>query len=185
VIDGTGLAIGELVVRAACAGVLIWAGVAKLKDPGFAVAVARLTKLGAGASAIVARVVPPLEILVGVGLVLPFATQVAAVLGILMLGSFTIVLVGHLVSGSQDSCACLGSHDSKPISWPDVFRNLGMALALAPAALRPPMIEAQLGQGLPWDVQMIAIGIGATVAMLGLAARYLRTMTTSSGSEAS
>jgi uncharacterized membrane protein YphA (DoxX/SURF4 family) len=174
VLDPMGLAIGELLIRGVCAGLFLWAGWAKLRDPDFATAVARLLKLERGPSVLIARVVPPIELLVGLGLLLPPTIQLAAVVGIGLLAAFSAILAVRLASRSQDTCACFGSRDAEPITWLGLLRNAGMAATLIPAAFGPALIEARLLGAVPAEVHVVAIGTAAMVAVLGPVATDLR-----------
>lgn len=173
VLDSSGLAAVELLIRATCAGIFLWAGWAKFNDRRFASAVRRLTGLSEDFSAFVALALPRVELLVGLGLLLTPTAQVAAAVGFMALAVFTVILLRQIASPVSESCACFGTADTKPVSWFTVGRNVAMALALVPAAVRPPIIEAQLVDGLPWDVQalvilgaMLSVGLSWTVGSL-------------------
>jgi uncharacterized membrane protein YphA (DoxX/SURF4 family) len=112
------------------AGVLLWAGVAKLSRPlGTA---ASFAGLGLPAPRVLSRAVPFAELATAAALVV--APRVGAVAALALLASFTVVLVVALRGGVEVGCACFGSARARPVSVHDVARNVGLA-ALAVVAI--------------------------------------------------
>lgn len=80
------------------------------------------------AIAVLARVIPILEVLVAVALVI--RPQIGAVAAAILLGAFTAVIVATVRSGRSVSCGCLGSASRQPVSMVTVARNF-VLLAMA------------------------------------------------------
>lgn len=86
---------------------------------------------------IVARVLPPIELLLGALLIVlaPHPTVLGA--ATLLLLVFTAFLVAQIASKSAVPCACFGSKSKRPPSGRDVVRNIAMmALLFIAAALQ-------------------------------------------------
>jgi len=99
--------------------VLLFAGVQKLTNTSLFLQGA--AALGVPKAA--ARVVPPLETLLGATLILG-VLQVAVRIGALsLLVAFTALIVVNLIRGNRPACACFGSRARTPISWWTVTRN--------------------------------------------------------------
>lgn len=114
----------------AAAGVLAttfaWAGAAKLGRP--ADAAAGFGSLGLRRPEALARVVPLVELALGVTLLA--APLVGAATALALLGCFSAVLVRALRRGVEVRCACFGSAGGPPLSWLELARN-GLLGALA------------------------------------------------------
>lgn len=93
---------------------------------------------GQGIPRALAMVVPPLELVLGVGLVaMPAASTAAAlVLGVstTVLMVFTAFIVVSVASGRRSPCACFGSRSRREMSSRDVLRNIGLIALLACSA---------------------------------------------------
>jgi uncharacterized membrane protein YphA (DoxX/SURF4 family) len=66
---------------------------------------------------------PSIEVAVGALLVAQVARRAVAVAALVLLASFTALLIRRLSQGRRPPCACFGSWSSKPIGWIDVARN--------------------------------------------------------------
>lgn len=120
----------------ACALVLalvfVWAGVAKLMR--VEETRAAFAALGVPKSAVAARVVPAMELLLAAMLVaVPRPGAVFALLGLL---AFNFLLMRALKAGVTTPCNCFGSRHADPVSRRDLRRNAGlMALAVSAVVL--------------------------------------------------
>jgi len=76
----------------------------------------------------VARVVAPLEGFVGIGLISQLWPPVVRIVSLVMLLSFTALIVGLLARGRRPACACFGAGRTRPISWWTVVRNVAFIL---------------------------------------------------------
>ena len=112
--------------------VFAWAGVAKLLAPA---ATAR-SFAALGVPPRLARVVPFVELTLAAAMVLAPITAIAA---LVLLGVFTIVLVG---ADDGVRCACFGSASSEPVSWVQVVRNGFLAAAAAVASGATPRVPS-------------------------------------------
>ena len=100
--------------------VFVYAGVSKL-------AIGPDWKVQAGdleVPRVVVPFVPWLEIAVGLLLIGRVISGVANVAALVMLVSFTAVIVGQLLRGKRPPCACFGRRSTRPIGWSDVTRNM-------------------------------------------------------------
>ena len=112
--------------------VFAWAGVAKLLAP-------RPTARSFAALGVppgLARVVPFVELGLAAGMVVAPITAIAA---LMLLGVFTIVLVG---ADDGVQCACFGRASSAPVSWVQVVRNGFLAAAAAVASSATPRVPS-------------------------------------------
>jgi hypothetical protein len=107
-----------------------WAGANKVTNP----AQWRSAARAQGLPVAVAVVVPPVELVLGVCLVVlpPFAPVYG--LATLLLLIFTVFLAVQVVSGSTVPCACFGARSVRAPGWRDLVRNAGMIAALFAAA---------------------------------------------------
>lgn len=100
--------------------VFVYAGVSKL-------AIGPDWKVQAGdleVPRVVVSFVPWLEIAVGLLLIGRVISGVANVAALVMLVSFTALIVGQLLRGKRPPCACFGRRSTRPIGWSDVTRNM-------------------------------------------------------------
>ncbi len=111
------------------AGILLVAGISKLFDrEGFVQAVEAYQILPARLSRMFALILPYLEIAVAFFLLIGLATRLAAVLALLLLGSFTITMVINLARGRELDCHCFGNMSRERIGARTVMRNMGLLL---------------------------------------------------------
>lgn len=138
------------------AGVLAWAGVAKLARP--RTTAASFAALGVPG----ARVVPVVELVVAAALIVwpPVGAPAAAAL----LAAFTVVLVRAMRRGV--GCACFGGAASQPAGARELVRNAGLsALALAAVPARP---------GVPEVAELVLVTTAVALGAVGLAAAGVR-----------
>ncbi|MEJ7844148.1 MAG: MauE/DoxX family redox-associated membrane protein [Acidimicrobiales bacterium] len=113
------------------------AGVAKVLAPG--PTRTSFVALGVPAPDAAARVVPAVEVALGVALVA--VPPVGAAVALALLAFFTTFLAGRLRAGVRAPCGCFGAASSAELSGLDLVRNalLG-ALALAALAADRPVV---------------------------------------------
>lgn len=108
--------------------VLLISGASKLVSPGWPLQAADL-----GVPTWVARLVPPVELVLGALLVVGVAQPWAPWLAVVLLVAFTTLLVLRLAQGRRPPCACFGRLSQRPIGWWSVARNV-VLVALAVVA---------------------------------------------------
>jgi Methylamine utilisation protein MauE len=112
-------------------------------------------------ASIVARTVPPLEMVAAVMLLLPMSGQAGAVLGLCLMAAFTAAISLNLLRGRVSiDCGC-GGADGQRLSAGLVLRNLVVMAGLA-AALNAPVRGRADG----------VMAIGVIFASLALIALY-------------
>jgi Methylamine utilisation protein MauE len=122
------------VAPVALAVVFAWAGGAKFADR--EATAAGFRALGLGSADQRAIQVPAFEIATAVLLLV--APVGGAIVALLLLAVFTVILSNRLVAGSRVPCRCFGNVRTRPISWLDVVRNVGLAgLAVVTLVLPP------------------------------------------------
>lgn len=102
----------------------------KYFDPeGFARAVSHYHLLGETAQRVVALVLPPLELVVGVCLVLGVADAGASLLALLMLVLFTGAVSSALARGLDISCGCFDTEGGQKVGVTKLVENAGLIVA--------------------------------------------------------
>ena len=89
---------------------------------------------GLGTPMMVVPALPWIEIVLGAILVMQLAPTVAAIAAIVVLVTFTGLIVRRLSQGRHPPCACFGAWSAKPLGIGHVARNAGF-IALAGLAL--------------------------------------------------
>ena len=77
-----------------------------------------------GAPRILIPYIPWIEIVVGVGLIGRILSGVVNIAALVLLLSFTALIVGQLRRGLRPPCACFGGRSTRPIGWSSVTRNM-------------------------------------------------------------
>jgi hypothetical protein len=134
----------------------------------FAGALADYRLLPQPAVALVARVLPVVEVLIGTGVLIP-ATRVWALIALTALVSLYALAIGiNLGRGRHDiDCGCGG--ESHPLSWGLVLRNLVLGAAALIAS--QPTIERNMN----WiDALTLVLGVLAFYAFYLMADELLR-----------
>lgn len=121
------------------------------------------TELGLPKPALLARVVPPVELVIAVLLVARPA--IGAAVAALALLAFTALLAAVLRSGRTVSCGCLGALSREPVSSMTILRN-GALLALAALASAGPT-PTGFDVALPAIEVALATGTAATIGLVG------------------
>jgi uncharacterized membrane protein YphA (DoxX/SURF4 family) len=180
-----GLLLTVGLARAVAGAVLLLAGASKLVagPDRFTRAILEYRLAGPGVAAVLARVVPPLEVGFGSLLVLGLLSRPSSIVALALLLVFTAAIVASLVRGLRHDCGCAATRSAKgrTVRWALVQRNLALAAALcASAALDGgrPALDAWLGDGparLPaWPLAAtISAGLwlATTIAVAALRAR--------------
>ena len=78
--------------------------------------------------------VPYIELIVGGLLIAGLQEKPVRIAAIILLGSFTALLIARLAAGERPPCACFSFRSTRPISWSNVTRNAGL-LALLVASI--------------------------------------------------
>ena len=115
------------------AGTLLLAGVMKLVSVrNFAKAVFAFELFSARISAVIALVVPVIEVFLGAALLFSIYRTGVHIGVVVLLLTFAAVMVAAIQRGKTGSaCGCFGDHST--VGWPLVIRDLGLAaLAMAP-----------------------------------------------------
>jgi uncharacterized membrane protein YphA (DoxX/SURF4 family) len=101
---------------------LLAAGVAKVAQGGSWIAQAAANHI----PSVVARGVPWLELLTGATIVSGVASPGPAIVGVALVGAFTVWIVGQLSAGRHPPCACFGALSAAPLSWRQGARNAAL-----------------------------------------------------------
>ena len=78
--------------------------------------------------------VPYIELIVGGLLIVGMQEMPVRIAAIILLSSFTVLLVARLAAGERPPCACFSFRSTRPIGWSNVTRNAGL-LALLVASI--------------------------------------------------
>ena len=122
-----------LAARLVVGGLWIWAGVIKLPDPESSVTAVRAYQLlPLGLADVVGRVLPTLEVVVGVCLVLGLVTRVSGAISALMQIAFIVGIISVWSRGIAISCGCFGDGGPDPDAFDkypwEVARDAGLLL---------------------------------------------------------
>ncbi|MER8100892.1 MauE/DoxX family redox-associated membrane protein [Kitasatospora sp. NPDC094016] len=162
----------EAVVRVAVGGVLVAAGLAKLRAGRTSLlrAVLAYDMAGPRLSAMVSRALPATEVAVGAALMLGAATRPMAVAATGLFALFTVVVAVTLLRGKRVPCNCFGfARRSAAVRWSMLARNA----VLISAALFVHRLAADHGAG-PWSVDGVVgpggeVRSGLVLAAIGVA----------------
>ena len=123
-----------LVARLVVGGVWIWAGLIKLPDPAASIESVRAYELlPASAVEPVGYLLPPLEVVMGVALVLGVMTRGAALLSAVVLAAFIFGISWAWAKGLKIDCGCFGDGGANPDAasqypW-EIARDVGLLAA--------------------------------------------------------
>ncbi|WP_300403922.1 MauE/DoxX family redox-associated membrane protein [Nocardioides sp.] len=131
-----------LAARLIVGGVMIAAGLIKLPDPAASIESVRAFEL-VPASLVepIGHLLPPLEVVVGLALVLGLMTRGAAVISAVLLVAFIIAIASAWARGLEIDCGCFGDGGANPDAasqypW-EIARDVGLlALSVFLARLR-------------------------------------------------
>jgi uncharacterized membrane protein YphA (DoxX/SURF4 family) len=119
-----------LLVRVFLGGLFIIASLDKIADPAtFATSILNYKIVGSTLAMAVATVLPPLELLCGLGLILGLYPRTSAFLITLMLIVFTILIISALLRGLDISCGCFTQDpNASKIGYIKILENIGMII---------------------------------------------------------
>ncbi|MGI5952621.1 MAG: MauE/DoxX family redox-associated membrane protein [Brooklawnia sp.] len=166
--------------------VLVWSGVAKLKQPDSMAEAMKSLKIPAMLSGRAIQIaVPWLELALAAALLVTGGIwQIIAWVGaVLLFGVYMWVIARALSSDEQANCNCFGV-DSAPVDRDTLARNVlllaASGLGLAGAVLRPAAVVTKLA-GIGWEGW---VGLVAIAVLIGLAWFIAREASASSTGEA-
>lgn len=133
-----------LVLRVVVGGLWIWAGLAKIADPYGAVLAVRAYQLLPGEVAeVVGRVLPSLELVVGVALVAGLLTRASAAVSALLFVAFIVGIASVWSRGILIDCGCFGGGGFDP----DAAEKYPWEIARDTALLAASLLLAWRGGG--------------------------------------
>jgi uncharacterized membrane protein YphA (DoxX/SURF4 family) len=128
-----------LVARVFLGGVFIVAGGAKIGNAAyFAAQIAAFGILPQPVIAPMALLLPFLEVLLGGYLVIGLYARLAGWIATIQLLIFAAAIASAVARGLSLSCGCFGPNDQTVTSWPEVARDVALALVGLLVALRGP-----------------------------------------------
>lgn len=140
------------------AAVLVWAAAVKLRRP--SVTAVSFQRLGLRAPALLARVVPLVEVAVAVLLVARPWLGGWAALGLLV--AFSAVLLPAVRARRDVGCGCFGAASATaPVSWTTLLRNAALGVAALLATTVPRVRPGWAG--------VVAVGAAAAVVTVAFA----------------
>jgi uncharacterized membrane protein YphA (DoxX/SURF4 family) len=123
------LGIVVLLLRFVLAGIFIYAGYVKLRDPWqlFAASIASYEIIPMGMAEIVAKAFPWVEVAIGVGLLIGWRLLPAAAAATsLLLVFFNVMLWRAFLQGKEIDCGCFGPGEA--LTWKTLVRDGSMLL---------------------------------------------------------
>ena len=128
-----------LVMRLILGGIFLAAGVLKFGNiTSFASQIAGFRILPTPLVAPLAGVLPVVEIIVGILLIVGFATRIIAWLAAAQVAIFTVAIASAVMRGLTISCGCFGANDTTKTSWSEVARDALFVILAVVVALRAP-----------------------------------------------
>ena len=127
---------GVTVLRVALGVLFLLAAWPKLHDPeGFAKAISHYRMLPEPVERVLALVLPPLELLVGVCLVLGVVDAGASAIVVALMMVFTVAVAVALGRGLDISCGCFDTEGGTKVGVMKVIENLALLAAAAVVTL--------------------------------------------------
>jgi hypothetical protein len=157
------------------AGTLAAAGVAKGRNR--TITTRSFAELGLPRPALLAALVPVVEIAVAALMVLRFS--IGALVATALLVVFTAFLAQQLRSGRRISCGCFGSSSSTPVTSLTIFRNLGLIVAALAGAFATKGLSRTDFALSEW---LAAVSVAASMGLIGALIIGLSTIKTNIGS---
>src|SRR5471032_3706513 len=128
-----------LIARLIVGGVFVVAGGLKIGHADqFAAQIAAFGIVPQPVVAPMALLLPFLEVLLGLYLIVWLYTRLVAGIAVVQLLIFAGAIASAVLQGHSLSCGCFGPGDTSVTSWPEVGRDLALALVAAFIAWRPP-----------------------------------------------
>lgn len=121
-----------IVAAVIVAGVLLLAGVLKMAGP----TQWRAQAVGLGVPALIATVVPLVEVGLGAALLVQWQRHAMAWVAVALFSVFNVLLGARLAQGQRPPCACFGALSARPIGPAHIARNsVFIAVAVVAAIL--------------------------------------------------
>lgn len=118
---GTALA---LALRYGVAGVLLFAALPKILEPGpFAESIANYQLISGKLAGLAAVLVPMMEFVLALGLITGVALRGAALGSLGLLFVFTVAIAQALIRDINIDCGCFGSAAESEVGWQSLVRN--------------------------------------------------------------
>ena len=139
------------ILKVGLAALLLWAGWAKLGEPGVFLEEIANYQLWPELAPYLASPLPGLEIVLGLALLLPPRTTLARAAALLTFGMmlvFTIAVTSVVLRGIDISCGCFGT-GTGTVTWLTVLRDVAFSLAALFALVFSLRAEAKGGVQLP------------------------------------
>ncbi len=128
-----------LLARVAMGILLVVAGASKIGHANvFAQEIAGFRILATPLVAPLSLLLPLFELGVGAYLTIGLYTRVAALLASAEFCVFAIAIASAVMRGISTSCGCFGPNDHSVTSWPEVARDVALALVCGFVAMRAP-----------------------------------------------
>ncbi|MGB6182571.1 MAG: MauE/DoxX family redox-associated membrane protein [Rhodococcus sp. (in: high G+C Gram-positive bacteria)] len=162
------------VVSSVVGGILLVAGVPKIKDDGRTVRAVRGYKLLPDPMAVlVGKTLAPVEVIVGAALVLGMAPLVSGVLAALLFASFFVGLTVNLLRGRRDlDCGCFafaaGGDEIPHIGWWHSARAASFVALAMVVTVTPPLstTDRVVGAGVGlFVIALVCVGVYARSVM--------------------
>ncbi|MGL6278267.1 MAG: MauE/DoxX family redox-associated membrane protein [Gaiella sp.] len=131
------LAVREIIALL-LAGVFLVAGGTKLVDPSSTRRTVRDIGLPSVLGWPIALALPPMEIVLAIGLLFPSTTRAAGAAAAGLLAVFALILGVNALRGRKVDCNCFGGLHSGQIGAATVIRNVSLAAGAVVVALTPP-----------------------------------------------
>jgi uncharacterized membrane protein YphA (DoxX/SURF4 family) len=120
----------DVIANVLLGAAFLWAGALKfVQGPSWSKQAADM-----GVHRPLALAVPYVEVLVGAGLISQLLTPWPAVVALVLLLSYTVLILVRLADGSRPPCACFGSRSMRPLGAYHVLRNMAL-IAVAVVAV--------------------------------------------------
>jgi uncharacterized membrane protein YphA (DoxX/SURF4 family) len=123
-----------LLARLIVGGTLLAAGILKIGHFGAlagTIASYRIPFLAPSVIAPTSVAIPLIEVLLGVYLLIGLYTRVMSALALCEFAIFAAAVASVVMRGIPASCGCFGPGDTRPASWVEVARDLGLAALAA------------------------------------------------------
>jgi uncharacterized membrane protein YphA (DoxX/SURF4 family) len=148
--------------------VFLAAAIPKLRNPRrFTLAVIEYRVLPPDLSRRYAAVIPPLELAVGLALILAIGSRLVAVLAAFLLVNFSVAIGINIGRGRDIDCHCFGGAAQRKTGW----STLGQDVLLLIAAIALIVVSPGWTNLSAWSpFQRFGSGIGLSVCILGAAA---------------
>lgn len=76
-----------------------------------------------GAPALIIPLLPWIEIVIGALLITRLLPLVSGLIALVLIVSFTALIISNVVAGRRPVCACFGTWSARPLGWQHVVRN--------------------------------------------------------------